>query len=320
MSTVFVPWAAGPQVGLFGKVPSAGDFAHLRIGDDQKWCEWLQRGVERASARLGGRWPAAFDGGAPIGFLMRQGPSSVIGGVMRPSRDAVGRRFPLSSYASLTPNDAPAVRHLVPWAITAFTQSLVGVFVAGEDGGVDPVEEVRGLNVQAVAGDQGQAHYGEWLRSTPAAAWFGALWGRQDAELARYSVAMIASSLSQYVGQDHSTNPLALRLPVAGDLRAAAFWIDLVGRLGGWKATVPTVFWEALQPETVLVQLGEARPSSYVELWARGADDEHLVELCSLGAVNSEPFIQVVPAQLQQRLVDESASLWDVLNAAGVPN
>jgi type VI secretion system ImpM family protein len=317
MSSVFVPWAVGPQVGLFGKVPTAGDFAHLRIGDDQKLCEWLQRGVERASAKLGSRWSATFDAGAPFGFMMRQTSGSVLGGVMRPSRDAVGRRFPLVGYASLSSTDAPNVRHLVPWALTTFAQSLCALVSSAEGVGMDPVETIRNISVQAVPGEQGEAHYNDWLRATPASAWFEAVWRRKDAELAKYAVAMIVSSVGPYAGQDNSQNPLALRLPVAGDLRGAAFWLELVARLGAWRATVPTVFWEVLQPATVLIQLGEARPSSYVELWSRGSDDEHVVDLCSLGNVNSDAFIGAVPPALVQKLGEDSASLWDVLGAAG---
>lgn len=317
MSSVFVPWAVGPQVGLFGKVPTAGDFAHLRIGDDQKLCDWLQRGVERASAKLGSRWSSTFDAGAPFGFMMRQSSGTVLGGVIRPSRDAVGRRFPLVGFASLSPVDAPSVRHLVPWALTAFAQSLCGLVSSAESVGMDPVETIRNISVQAVPGEQGVVQYDDWLRATPASAWFEAAWRRQDSELAKYAVAMVVSSLGQYVGQDHCANPLALRLPVAGDLRGAAFWLDLVARLGAWKATVPTVFWEVLQPATVLIQLGDTRPSSYVELWSRGSDDEHVVDLCSLGAVRAEPFIGAVPASVVQKLGDQSATLWDVLMAAG---
>lgn len=317
MAAVFVPWAAGPQVGLFGKVPTAGDFAHLRIGDDQKLCDWLARGVERASAKLGSRWSTAFDGGAPFGFMMRQTSGSVLGGVMRPSRDTVGRRFPLAGYASLSPTEMPNVRHLVPWALTAFAQSLCGLVSSAESVGMDPVETIRNIAVQGVPGEQGVVQYVEWLRSTSAKAWFEAVWRRKDGELPKYAVAMVVSSVGQYAGQDNSQNPLALRLPLAGDLRGAAFWIDLVARLGAWKVTIPTVFWEALQPSTVLIQLGEARPSSYVELWSRGSDDEHVVDLCSLGTVNSEPFLAAVPSALVQKLGDDAASLWDVLSAAG---
>lgn len=316
MASVFVPWAAAPQVGLFGKVPTAGDFAHLRIGDDQKLCDWLQRGVERASAKLGSRWPATFDTGSPMGFMMRQASGSVLGGVLRPSRDTVGRRFPLAGYASLSSADAPHVRHLVPWALTAFAQSLCGLVSSAESVGMDPVETIRNISVQPVPGEQGEAHYNEWLRSTPQRAWFEAVWRRKDPELAKYSAAMVVSSVGQYIGQDNTGNPLALRLPIAGDLRGAGFWLQLVARLAGWKMTVPTVFWEALQPATVLIQLGEARPSSYVELWSRGSDDEHVVDLCSLGAVRSDPFIGQVPAPLVQALGDETATLWDVLAAA----
>jgi type VI secretion system protein ImpM len=315
MPSLAVPWAASPQVGIFGKLPSEGDFLHVTAGDDQKWCEWLQRGVERASVRLASNWSSTFDAGRAFGFLMRQGTGAVIGGVLKPSRDSVGRRFPLSAYVQLAPNELPAVRHLVPWALSSFNRAIQGVL--DDTAGPHAVETARNSSVQRVAADQGEAQYREWLATTAATPWFGTLWGRPDAEFPRYSVAMIASSLAQYVGQDHTNNPLALRLPLGGDLRAAAFWLDLVRRVGGWKATVPTLFWDAVQGRHLLVQLGETKPSSFVELWAPGTDDEHVIDLCSLSAVNSQPFMAGVAAPLAQSLSGSSATLADILYAAG---
>lgn len=316
MPNVAVPWAVSPQVGIFGKLPSVGDFLHVAVGDDQKWCEWLQRGVERASVRLASSWSSTFDAGGAMGFMMRQGTGAVVAGTLEPSRDSVGRRFPLSAYVQLSPTEVPTVRHLVPWALNSFNHALQGVFETSADG-AHAIETARAVSVQRVAADQGEAQYREWLTSTPATPWLESLWGRRDAELPRYSVAMIASSLAQYVGQDHSSNPLALRLPLGGDLRAAAFWLDLVRRVGGWKATVPTLFWDAVQGRQLLVQLGETKPSSFVELWAPGRDDEHVIDLCSLNAVNAEPFMAGVGAPLAQSLSRSSATLADILYAAG---
>lgn len=316
MPSLAVPWAVSPQVGIFGKLPNVGDFLHVTAGDDQKWCEWLQRGVERASVRLASNWSSTFDAGEASGFMMRQATGAVVAGILKPSRDSVGRRFPLSAYVQLSPNDLPAVRHLVPWALNSFNHALQGVFDAGALH-AHPVETARSLSVQRVAADHGEVQYREWLATTPATPWFEKLWGRRDVELPRYSVAMIASSLAQYVGQDHSNNPLALRLPLGGDLRAAAFWLDLVRRIGGWKTTVPTLFWDAAPGRHLLVQLGETKPSSFVELWAPGSDDEHVIDLCSLSAVNSEPFIAGVGAPLIQSLSWSSATLADILYAAG---
>lgn len=316
MSTVVVPWAAGSQLGLFGKIPSKGDFVHLRAADDQKWCEWLQRGVERANAKLGARWQSLFDGGTPHGFLMRQATGAVLSGLLTPSRDTVGRRFPLSAYVQLSASDVTTVKHLVPWALSPLNQLLPGV-LAPDNPTSDPLEAVRSFTVHGVSAEQGEAQYQSWLRATPARPWFEQVWGRPDPELPRYSVAMMTSSLEQYVGLDNSTNPLALRLPLAGDLRAAAFWLDLVGRMGGWKVTVPTVFWSVTNPRSVLVQLGEAKPSSFVELWAPGVDDEHVIDLCSLGSVNAAPFLGSVPAPMARCLAADGSTLWDVLAAAG---
>lgn len=77
----------GDYVGLFGKLPTAGDFVFRGLGESfrARWDRWLTR-------HLAGRahWPA---GG--LRFRLRSGGRAASGLVL-PSRDAVGRRFPLS--------------------------------------------------------------------------------------------------------------------------------------------------------------------------------------------------------------------------------
>lgn len=96
------------DVGLYGKLPSHGDFLRRRTSDAfvSVWDGWLQDSMAASRAALGDRWldvyltsPAwRFCGEAGI-----CGPSPVLG-LMVPSVDRVGRYFPLTIVAELPPD------------------------------------------------------------------------------------------------------------------------------------------------------------------------------------------------------------------------
>lgn len=88
------------EVGLYGKLPSHGDFLRRRVGDAfvRVWDAWLQQSLAASRSALGQRWldiyltsPVwrfACDGGVcgPRGYA----------GILAPSVDRVGRYFPLT--------------------------------------------------------------------------------------------------------------------------------------------------------------------------------------------------------------------------------
>jgi len=97
--------SSAPVIGLYGKVPAVGDFVTrgLPVQFVSAWDDWLSHSLVAAQTQLAGDWPAAFDGGGHWRYALEPG---VLGdtawlGVMAPSRDRVGRRFPLTLAASL---------------------------------------------------------------------------------------------------------------------------------------------------------------------------------------------------------------------------
>ena len=101
--------------GAFGKVPSKADFA--RLGYSNSHTRAFESWLDEAALRLreiGSELPDA-----PVHFLMRfPGEPTILVGAMRPSRDSVGRRFPLSFYSVL---DWRVVEHR--WAGLPFAMS-----------------------------------------------------------------------------------------------------------------------------------------------------------------------------------------------------
>ena len=89
-----------PLTGLFGKVPAHGDFVRRGLPTSfvGPWDSWLQDGMATARDRLGERWAALWDAAPPWRFALPAGACGpdAVAGVMLPSEDMVGRRFPIT--------------------------------------------------------------------------------------------------------------------------------------------------------------------------------------------------------------------------------
>lgn len=89
-----------PGVGLFGKLPTRGDFVRAGLPGSfvTPWDVWLQQALADSQSRMGERWlPAWLE--APVWrFVLPPGACGAGGvlGLMLPSVDRVGRYFPLT--------------------------------------------------------------------------------------------------------------------------------------------------------------------------------------------------------------------------------
>jgi type VI secretion system protein ImpM len=96
------------ELGLFGKLPSHGDFLRRRASDAfvDTWDAWLQACMAASRAALGDQWLGVYLTSPAWRFVCAAGacgPAPVIG-LMVPSVDRVGRYFPLTLVAEL-PDD-----------------------------------------------------------------------------------------------------------------------------------------------------------------------------------------------------------------------
>lgn len=98
------------MTGLFGKLPSYGDFVRRELPQSfvQPWDEWLQASLGAAREALGADFAAAWAAAPAWRFHLPAGvcgPTTVVG-VMLTSEDLVGRHFPLT-LAALLGDDSP---------------------------------------------------------------------------------------------------------------------------------------------------------------------------------------------------------------------
>jgi type VI secretion system protein ImpM len=97
------------EVGLYGKLPTHGDFLRRRVSDGfvGVWDGWLQDCLAASRDALAGQWLDVYLTSPVWRFACAAGACGPVpvAGVMVPSVDRVGRYFPLTLVASL-PRDA----------------------------------------------------------------------------------------------------------------------------------------------------------------------------------------------------------------------
>ncbi len=92
-------------IGFFGKLPTHGDFVSSALGSrlQSEIDQWVHNGLLALEAALGSDWRRLFHATNAWRFVVGKGvwAPSAVAGVLLPSRDRVGRSFPLIIAAQL---------------------------------------------------------------------------------------------------------------------------------------------------------------------------------------------------------------------------
>lgn len=119
--------------GAFGKMPVLGDFFRTGLGNGfvSGWDDWMQLRMSEASETLGERWDECYMSAPIWRFSLAAGlvGEDAVIGVLMPSVDRVGRKFPLTLAAT---RDEPE-------------NALVGHFASGQ-----VFETLEGLALDAL--------------------------------------------------------------------------------------------------------------------------------------------------------------------------
>ncbi|MCA9643244.1 MAG: type VI secretion system-associated protein TagF [Polyangiaceae bacterium] len=313
-------------VGYFGKLPKAGDFLRGGVaGEPASGFErWIEQGMVYGSTRRGD-WQQAFDGGALHGFIYRAPPNvgavSVIVGVIRPSRDTVGRRFPLVIFSQIPEPVLSGAPHIAPLMLGDFFELASEVLL---DAHGMTAEEFRAavLGIPAPRIDQLAtyiAEYNDWVSATPLATPLSVTYGQPDGAAAPHAIDTLIQCVAPFIGQEPMTTPLSARLPLgAGGVASAAFWIDVARRVARWRRTVPSAFWSASDDDgTLLLQLGATPHSSLAELWSPDPDSDHVCDLRHAPRLSRESILGRLPPAIGQALNSPGHPVGYFLQALG---
>lgn len=232
-----------PRIGVFGKVPAAGDFVALNAaGPAARALDgWLRDSIDNL---VGRKKPLPQQ---PARFLFRdvQGTGACIG-TMVPSRDAVGRKFPIAIFAYL---DMPVATHRfssLPAAYAPFLDGAAKILAASAtlDGkalyghasmlplpGPEELEEARVWEVES-------------LQATGGRTLLEALFGPVAGGVQYHAFHLFRIACRQVCGGDPGRASIILECPASDDVQLV-FWLRAAYRLLGWKRAPPSFVWSA---------------------------------------------------------------------------
>lgn len=116
---------SAPSYALFGKLPNRADFVHVNATHPvaQEFDQMIQRVMEALARQAG--WEAAYDAMAAVDFYyVSRDLRWVFVGVLKPSHDQAGRRYPMVAGAVLPAEAVDGSAHLAPIAYEVFFDGL----------------------------------------------------------------------------------------------------------------------------------------------------------------------------------------------------
>lgn len=249
-------------VGLFGKIPAAGDFVAQGAGTPvaQAFQRWLLQENDALAARQKALPPA------PIRFLFRDvHPTAAILGVLAPSRDTVGRSFPLALWTTVELSVAAPQFPYLPAAYALFL-----------DGAATLLQQSHGLDVATLmqrlatlphpSSDdltEARAWTYEALDATPGRTILEALFGPLQHGIHFHGFHMFRTACQRVRDHDPGMATAFVECPCADDLQLA-FWLVLARNQLRWMHAPPTLFWnDSANPDhRLILALGAPSPGS----------------------------------------------------------
>ena len=217
------------RVGCFGKIPTQGDFVrhHAEPFAYAGLDRWLQEGLATL-ARTG----VAL---SPSRFLFLAG-DAMLGGVLVPSRDRVGRQFPLAVFVVVAgAGDAARLSPILLGDFMTAAEAVADVAVRGMELTAlrQHVDSLRGV----VAEETAKATLGEYCDATPLRAFAADVLGHDDLPVIEDWFTNVAASVGNAEPPHY-----VVRSVVVDEAIWLAAWLSLVGTAS--RHRIQLALWE----------------------------------------------------------------------------
>ena len=262
-----VPGRSGGAA-LFGKIPARADFVRERCGDRaaQRFDQWLVKAMETlhgARATSNSTAPALRGGAVTLPPVMvrfafyAEEERSLLVGVLSPSKDQVGRDFPISVFTNV-PLAGSGSEHLPGLPLAA------GAFLSAAE---DLIREIPALTAEEVTAQLDQlpalepqtmslagARVGEALRGENARELAGRTLGDPDGSGPAYGYYTFVTAARNAASDSSARGATVLDCPIHIDVDLFA-WLALAERLLRGRGT-PSFFWTEEPTARLLLALG----------------------------------------------------------------
>jgi type VI secretion system protein ImpM len=232
--------------GLFGKLPTASDFLRIHLsGAALEFADHLEDAVNACHR-------AECDFGGSPSFFVYHAPDSAAAliGSLRPSRDKVGRIFPLAVFTEIEAESAAGNFDIVPLAFSPFFSAGLALGDEGETLEASTLEaRVSALPFPTLEEfEAAQAEGDRLLVETSIDVFRKSLPPPASTNLVAYAVHTLASACAQSRALVGDTKPgITLDVPLLapGD---PILWLGILRRLLGEQPVPPNILWKPATP------------------------------------------------------------------------
>jgi len=300
------------KIGVFGKLPAHAEFIRAdttdpAISDIERWMDEAVGLLHRSSSALAE---------GPAFFAWRSGGGTRTNvGVMVPSRDQVGRQFPLMIFAS-----ADGGADLFPAFPVAFAPFLVEatalVSAAQTVDGPTLIEYARRLPVPGPADfAEARASVDDLLAGADVPELCAAMFPATPEGSRYYGIHTFVTACRGAHGHEPSKASVTLECPL-GDIPARATWLELARRLLGWRDN-PSFFWTDGAHGRLLLPLGPPPPSMLGYLARGGGGSTKLWPLSTTNLAAIDSARNAMSPMLRALLDTPGTPVTGLINALG---
>jgi type VI secretion system ImpM family protein len=274
-----------PTVFALGKMAGHPEFLAAPDALATSLDRWLDSGWQAAHGLHGDAWDRAFAEGTTYGFLWSHGSKAgeVTCGVLAPSVDSIGRRYPFLVGSRLPSARLERGWSLMPLAAGAFLDEAHALMLETRASPL-PVAELSQRLFHLVAPssedvDGADEAHTAWSAATSVEAAWSTIFSDEPLASAGRALGWVVEALRPWVGREWPATSLLLRLPMGeGGPAAAVVWFEIVRTILRWRQTVPTAFWAA-EGSSLLLGIGPPTPAMLGELWWQDADDDQVMDV-----------------------------------------
>jgi type VI secretion system protein ImpM len=297
-------------VGMIGKAPAHADFVRIDAGDPSaeellSWIEETEDSLRRAGAAL----PAL-----PTYFVFCS-PTvrSALVGVLAPSRDQVGRTFPLAAFASVPIASLSGHFTLIPLAFGDFLAA--GAVLLDEAPSLSApqlAERARRLPPPTEREWQRADERRRLLLDQSSEPWLRNLEETGGTFGPHYAFHTLITACKERTAEPPRT-PLVLLCPLASE--GPLPWLELVSRLLRWRSQTPPFVWTEAAPARLLLCLGTSTAASLSYLARPETSAPSLWPLRSQSASSREAARQAFSAQQRTTIEEGHASIAALISS-----
>ena len=244
-----------PELGLFGKIPSKGDFVRHNVVDDvaRSFEQWVQDSND-ALRGAGGELP---DHTIRVIFTPPGSDKSVVA-VLVPSEDKVGRKFPIVFFALTPSSDTKTYFSSIPFTWSPFLDAGAAL---GEQAKTMEWEQLRAAVASMphpAAIDQTRAaEVCERVLAHPVAVELHERLFGARAGLHYYAYQTFLTACEDAAKNDPSKAATVLDCPITVDVDLFV-WLEIGKRVFGFPPAHPQIFWIEDPAPRLLLSLGPA--------------------------------------------------------------